>query len=520
MIEGRNGSLPEGWVLVELGQICEDVEKVSPKAEPDKEFIYLEIAAIDNSKQKITMPQIYLGKNAPSRARQLVKAGDTLFSTVRTYLRNIAMVDAKYHGQVASTGFCVIRPFEPINKRFIFYLVQTQGFLNPLNCIQRGTSYPAVRNSDVFTQTIALPPVPEQHRIITKTEELFTKLDTGTEALNKIKAQLKRYRQAVLKAAFEGKLTEGWRIKNKDKLESAEALLERIQTEREQVYQQQLIDWKSSGKQGRKPKALKTMVSLTDKELAELPKLPPGWKYERLHNLVIEIADVDHKMPKAQPGGIPYISTKDFYDYESINYELAKKVSVADYMDLCKKIKPEKLDLLLSRYGTIGEVRKVNYEGDFQASYSIAIIKTLKNQSVFIDFLKWGIRSESVQQQIRRYVRATAQPDLGLAHIRQLAVPVPSWAEQVQIVEEIQRYLSIADEAEKVIEHSLKHADKLRQSILKHAFKGKLVPQDRTDEPAEELLKRIKEEKAKLEASGKAKRKSKNKSNLSQMELI
>lgn len=217
--------LPEGWVWTRLGEIVSEIERGNPKDTPERDFIYLDIASIDNSQQKITNPKKYFGKNAPSRARQIVKSGDILFSTVRTYLKNIAIVNDIYDGQIASTGFCVIRPYDLINQRLIFYLVQTDFFLNPLTQIQRGTSYPAVRDSDVFAQFIPIPPLSEQHRLVAKVEELFTKLDAGVKSLEKTKAQLKRYRQAVLKYAFEGKLTEEWRETHREIVEPASELL-------------------------------------------------------------------------------------------------------------------------------------------------------------------------------------------------------------------------------------------------------------------------------------------------------
>lgn len=151
--------LPKGWVWTKLGDIKENIQNVKPNSEPNKEFIYLDIASIDNGQQRIVDPKIYLGKDAPSRARQLIKKGDILFSTVRTYLKNITVVNEIYNGQIASTGFCVIRSAYLITNRLIFYLTQTDFFLNPLNQIQRGTSYPAVRDSDVFDQAISLPPL-------------------------------------------------------------------------------------------------------------------------------------------------------------------------------------------------------------------------------------------------------------------------------------------------------------------------------------------------------------------------
>ena len=176
-------SLPSSWYIVKLSDIVDIVEKVDPKTEPENEFQYIDIASIDNSVQKITSPKRYAGKDAPSRARQLVKSGDVLFSTVRTYLKNIAIVDDYLDNQIASTGLCVIRPCSYVDKKYIFYYALTNGFLNPLNEIQRGTSYPAVRDSDVFSQSIPLPPLAEQHRIVAKIEELFTKLDAGVDHL-------------------------------------------------------------------------------------------------------------------------------------------------------------------------------------------------------------------------------------------------------------------------------------------------------------------------------------------------
>lgn len=219
--------LPEGWVWTRLGEIVADVEKVSPKGTPEKDFTYLDIASVDNSQQKITNPKTYFGKNAPSRAKQLVKTGDILFSTVRTYLKNIAIVNEIYDGQIASTGFCVIRAHNPINKRLIFYQVQTDSFLNPLTQIQRGTSYPAVRDSDVFVRSIPLPPLPEQHRIVSEIERRLSVADEVEKTVEQSLKQAERLRQSILKKAFEGKL-----VPQDPTDEPASVLLERIKEER------------------------------------------------------------------------------------------------------------------------------------------------------------------------------------------------------------------------------------------------------------------------------------------------
>ena len=228
-------NLPAGWALSTLGEVCLPAKKVRPEDCPAQEFTYLDITSIDNSTFRIDTPKIYLGKDAPSRARQRVHTGNTLFSTVRTYLKNIAMVPPEYDGQIASTGFCVLNPTSEIDSRFVFYYVQNDEFITKLNPIQRGTSYPAVRDAGVLGQIIPLPPLPEQRRIVAAIETQFTRLDASVAALRRAQANLKRYRASVLKDACEGRLVpteaELARSEGRD-YEPANVLLERILAQR------------------------------------------------------------------------------------------------------------------------------------------------------------------------------------------------------------------------------------------------------------------------------------------------
>lgn len=218
--------LPEEWVYTTLGGVCDSVDTANLKSQPDKEFVYLEIASIDDH-QRISAPRRYLGKDAPSRARQLIRAGDTLFSTVRTYLRHIAMVSEEYDGQIASTGFCVIRPCRPTDEKWMFHLVQTDSFLNPLTEIQRGTSYPAVRDSDVFAQVIPFAPLVEQRRIVEEIESHLSEADEVEMVTVESMRLSERLRQSILKTVFEGKL-----VLQDPNDEPADKLLARIKQEK------------------------------------------------------------------------------------------------------------------------------------------------------------------------------------------------------------------------------------------------------------------------------------------------
>ena len=114
--------LPEKWVNTKLGNLLESVKKINPKDMPDKLFYYCDINSIDNLQFKITAPKQFLGKHAPSRAKQVIKHGDILFSTVRTYLKNIAIVPSDLDEQLASTGFCILRPKTKCGQHIYFQL--------------------------------------------------------------------------------------------------------------------------------------------------------------------------------------------------------------------------------------------------------------------------------------------------------------------------------------------------------------------------------------------------------------
>ncbi|MBG1258210.1 restriction endonuclease subunit S [Nostoc commune] len=247
----------------------------------------------------------------------------------------------------------------------------------------------------------------------------------------------------------------------------------------------------------------------------ELYELPKGWVWVTLDSLCTAIGDVDHKMPKAQETGIPYISTRDFLDNGTINFENTKKISEEDYKKLCRKIYPEKGDILLSRYGTVGEVILIKTDNIFQASYSVAIIKPVLYQ--INNFIATALKSEIVQTQIRKYIRGVAQPDLGLGHIRELYLPFPSLTEQYRILEKIEELFTQLDAGVELLKKVKAKLKRYRQAVLKAAVEGNLTKEWRTAhqgelEPASVLLERIlKQRREKWEAEQLAKMKAQGK---------
>ena len=206
-------NLPQGWEIKTLGEVCEKVQKRS-KDYKGLEFDYIDISSINNKAHTIEKIERYNVANAPSRAQQIVQSNDILFSNVRTYLKNIAFVNEKYNDCIASTGFCVIRTKKDILlPKFMFYQALSNEFVFSLNKLQRGSSYPAVRNSDIFMQNIVIPPLETQQKIVAKLESEFAKIESAKSHLEKVKETIPRLKNSLLKSAFNGELTQSCKDK-------------------------------------------------------------------------------------------------------------------------------------------------------------------------------------------------------------------------------------------------------------------------------------------------------------------
>ena len=160
------------WPSFEFGRLCCPTEQRDPTQTPDKPFVYIDIASIDRRSKRITATQTLLGDEAPSRARKAVQAGDVLVSTVRPNLNAVALVPDELDGEIASTGFCVLRADRELSEpAWLFYRTQTPIFIEGLVGQMRGASYPAVSDGVVRASKIPLPPLSEQRRIVELLEQ-------------------------------------------------------------------------------------------------------------------------------------------------------------------------------------------------------------------------------------------------------------------------------------------------------------------------------------------------------------
>lgn len=358
---------------------------------------------------------------------------------------------------------------------------------------------------------IQLPPLPEQRAIVTKIEQLFSELDNGVLQMKKAQAQLKIYRQAVLKQAFEGKLTEAWRKKQGNALPSAKDLLQQIKTAREQHLQKQIEDWKievknweAAGKEGKKPgkpRALKELPELDEK----LIRLPNSWTHTRLVEITSKVSDgpfgSNLKSSDYVGEGVRVIRLENI---KNLYFEDSKKSFVtAEKYEILKKHTVLPDDIIFSTF--ISEQTKVvrlPKSVEFAINKADCVcIRVLKSTSV--KYLEFYLSTVSVYNQLVNQVHGATRPRVNTTQLKLLTVPLCSLEEQTQIVQEIETRLSVCDSIEKTIAENLEKSEALRQSILKKAFEGRLLSAaelaacraEADWEPAERLLERIKAEK-------------------------
>jgi type I restriction enzyme, S subunit len=195
------------WKITKLGDLLQKTEFVDPKKEPQAEFKYIDVSSINNKNFQIESTTLLKGKDAPSRARKLVRTNDVIFATVRPTLKRIAIIPEELDGQICSTGFFVLRAKEVNNKLFYYYL-QTDVFLSAMEKLQRGASYPAVTDSDIKDQLFSFPSSQyEQNRIVQL-------LDHACSAINKATANVESNLQNS-KDLFKGYLRNAFKAQGK-----------------------------------------------------------------------------------------------------------------------------------------------------------------------------------------------------------------------------------------------------------------------------------------------------------------
>ena len=414
-------------------------------------------------------------------------------------------------------GLAALHPCGKIDPKFLLYLFRS---IEPvISGKGTGSTFKAITKGLVEGLEFNLPPLAEQRRIVAKIEELFSELDKGVESLKTARAQLSVYRQAVLKHAFEGKLTAKWREENKDKLETPEQLLARIKQERAAHYEQQLEEWKAAvkeweenGKLGKKPPKLKKLQKVVDLPpivTEKLPPLPESWMWATLGWMTCGV-EYGSAAKSAPAGKVPVLRMGNV---RNAKFDWSDLVYTSDDHEIATYLLRDG-DILFNRTNSPELVGKTAiYIGNRPAVFAGYLIRinhipTVVNGQYLNLFL-----NSHIARQYGNSVKTDGvnQSNINGAKLSNYQFPFCSIEEQHEIANILDIIFSLLDEMEIDIVRQLHRANALRQSILKKAFAGQLVAQDPSDEPASVLLDRIKVEKERDSKNGETTKKARKK---------
>ncbi|MEM6260802.1 MAG: restriction endonuclease subunit S [Planctomycetota bacterium] len=514
--------LPDHWCRCEIGDLGSVRSGGTPKTAVP-EYWNDDVAWITPADLSgYSAMYIQRGRKSISRegleasSAQLMPAGSVLFSS-RAPVGYVAVAAG-----VLSTnqGFKSLVPANGVRPEFLYYYLQSiRGLANER---ATGTTFKELSGKAFAKLPVRLAPTVEQQTIAAKVEALFSELDAGVAQLEAAQALLTRYRQSVLKAAFEGRLTAEWREQRRreaeaggEELPTAEDLLEQIEAERQERAEQQHAEWrraaqaweaaggKDSGeKKPRRPTRPEDPPPLTEEELESLPELPEGWAWTRADMLVAADRPICYGilMPKGNvEDGVLYVKVRDMRG-DRINVDALQRTApeIAKQYDRASLVEGDVLLAIRGTYGRVALVPPALEGGNITQDSARLTITPLVNR----DFCAWALRAPECQNFFKRVARGVAVKGVNIGDVRLCPMPLCSDEEQAEIVREVESRLSVIDDIENTTLTALTEGKALRQSILKRAFEGRLLDEAELEavrshpdyEPADRLLERIREQ--------------------------
>lgn len=420
--------VPENWVWVYGKNIFMPMESRKPDGE---DFYYIDIDAIDNKNQVVTEAKKIKTAQAPSRASRKLHTGDTVFSLVRPYLKNIAYIDVQLSDCIASTGFFVCTPNAALNDKYLYRLMVSSYVVDGLNKHMKGDNSPSIRKDDIENYPFPLPPLSEQQRIVERIEELFAKIDEAKERLQEAADSFAVRKAAILHKAFTGELTKQWRLENGVSDES----------------------WEESNF----GKFTVSQYGYTEK--AHWEKIGP--KFLRITDIQDNKVDWDE---------VPWCPIDE---------------------DGMKQYAVEIGDIMIARTGaTTGKSYLIC--DDVEAVFASFLIRLkVVNKNLDYNYLYGYMQSEDYWRQITDFSSGIAQPGVNASKLKQIKFKCPTLPEQHEIVRLIDDLLARERAAQQATEQALASIDLMKKSILARAFRGELGTNKASEASALELLRQV-----------------------------
>lgn len=423
--------VPENWVWVYGKNIFMPMESRKPDGE---DFYYIDIDAIDNKNQVVTEAKKIKTAQSPSRASRKLHTGDTVFSLVRPYLKNIAYIDVQLSDCIASTGFFVCTPNAALNDKYLYRLMVSSYVVDGLNKHMKGDNSPSIRKDDIENYPFPLPPLSEQQRIVERIEELFAKLDEAKERLQEVADSFAVRKAAILHKAFTGELTKQWRLENGVSDESWE-----------------------------------------EKKLGEVGSWLGGGTPSTSREEYWENGNILWITPKDMKSAV-------IEDTLMKVNEIGVKNSSANYIE-----KPALLVVMrsgiLRRTFPVAMVKK-----PFTVNQDLKAIIPDKDD---LEFLYWMLLSNEQRILDTCMKNGTTVESINSNALKDLTFKCPTLSEQHEIVRLIDDLLARERAAQQAAEQALASIDLMKKSILARAFRGELGTNKASEASALELLRQV-----------------------------
>ena len=457
------------WSIVKSGDLFSFVTSGSrgwAKFYSDAGPVFLRMGNLDHDSISLDLQDIQRvrppGDTEGTRTR--VQPMDILIS-ITADVGMIGIIPDNFEEAYINQHVSLARPRPTVHPQYLAWYLSSPTAQRQFRELQRGATKVGLGLDDIRAVDVPLPLIQEQRRIVAEIEKQFTRLDVGVAALLRVQANLKRYRAAVLKAAFEGRLVpsqaELTRNGNRDESnESGEALLARIHIDRRQ-------NWQGRGKY-KEPDS---------PDSSNRCPIPNGWLWTNLDTATLSGPQNGVYLPHELYGhGHPILRIDDYQDGWVRGVEELKKVAADKGTADKYRLLPG--DIVINRVNSMTHLGKclVVRDTHMGALFESNMMRLHLSAYVNPRYVEFYLRSQDGRTRLTRGAKwAVNQASINQEDIKQTPLPLPSPAEQTRIVAEIERRLSVVEEMESLVTVNLQRAARLRQSILQKAFTGDLV---------------------------------------------
>jgi type I restriction enzyme S subunit len=466
--------LPNSWVWARL----DDIGRELKQKVPDRTFTYIDVSSIESARGIVSEAvRVLEAKDAPSRARKLVRPGAVIYSTVRPYLLNIAIIDRPFTPEpVVSTAFAVLDPLASVEARYLFYYLRSASFVEYVQREMTGMAYPAINDAKFFGGPVPVPPLDEQRRIVAKVDKLMSlcdELEAGQQRRVESRARLNRSLLHHFTAARDdAELAAQWQ-----RLRANFGLLYDTP---ETVAQLRLL-FVDLAVQGRLLRdSTHSILDVANSERLEddgaFPPIPAHWRWERIADLGADPANPVqtgpfgaqlHKSEFVQ-SGVPVIAVGNLtgrgFKTDGLYYISSGKADTLARYDVRSG------DLLFARSGaTLGKVCVApDYVDDWRMTGHLLRVRL--NQSVanphFLVYALWG--AAVVREQVMAGIQGTTRPGYNTSLLERIVVPVPPRLEQDRLVEKLDELMALCDRLETKLTAARDQAGYLAASVVHH----------------------------------------------------